>query len=65
MGSIITFPGLRRALRDSPLATRRGASVIILPVIRIARDSDTPAAVAAPRSKSRSCRKRRGPATRT
>jgi hypothetical protein len=64
MGAIITFPGLRRGVRESPRAMRRRASVIILPVIRIERAGDTPAAIPATPSKSRS-RKRRGPATRT
>jgi hypothetical protein len=64
MGAIITFPGLRRTVRETPRAMRRCASVVILPVIRIERDSDAPAAMPAPPSKSRS-RKRRGPATRT
>jgi hypothetical protein len=64
MGAVITFPGLRRAVRQPPQATRCCASVIILPVVRIERDSGTSAALPALRSKS-SCRKRRGPATRT
>jgi hypothetical protein len=66
MGAVITFPELRRVVRESPQAMRRVACVIILPVIRIERDSD-PAATQTrtPRSKSRPCRKRREPATRT
>jgi len=66
MGAVITFPELRRVVRQSPQAMRRGASVIILPVIRIERDSDPAVRPArAPRSKSRSYRKRREPVTRT
>jgi hypothetical protein len=65
MGAVITFPEARRALRAGPmLVADAPATVIILPVIRVERESDAPSGTETETTKSPSGRKRRRRASR-
>lgn len=59
MGTVINFPSERRSIGTLPEG-RDGASVIILPVIRVERYSETPSDSSEPnRSSPRGKRRRR------
>ena len=68
MGAVITFPEARQLLRATPThGPLASATVIILPVIRIERDSELPTGsetTGTDATKSSSPRKRRRRATR-
>jgi hypothetical protein len=42
MGTVVTFPELRRSVHAAANAPRGSATIIILPVVRIERQSDEP-----------------------
>ena len=63
MGTVVTFPELRRSDSVGGPATRGSATIIILPVIRIERQSDEPSDGYS--GTSASVRKRRRRATRS
>jgi len=66
MGAVITFPEARRLVRELPLhAPRDGATVIILPVVRVERAADAPPGTCSETPKTPSGGKRRRRASRT
>jgi hypothetical protein len=65
MGTVITFPQVRRSLCEaSTRVPNVSATIIILPVIRIERAYDAPAGTETETTKSPSGRKRRKRASR-
>jgi hypothetical protein len=67
MGTVIRFPGERRSPEGGAAVTEHRASaiILILPVVRIERSTDTPTDGVAPDNNSASRRKRRRRSTRT
>ena len=65
MGAVITFPEVRRGLREAPFqAPGVSATVVILPVVRIERACEAPSGAETETTKSPSGRKRRRRASR-
>jgi hypothetical protein len=63
MGAVITFPEVRRGLREAPMQVPGvSAAVVILPVVRIERQHEAPSGTET--TKSPSGRKRRPRASR-
>jgi len=67
MGTVIRFPGERRSPEGGAAVTehRRSAMIMILPVVRIERSTETPTDRLGPDRNSASGRKRRRRSTRT
>ena len=66
MGSVVTFPEVRRPVRELPLhAPRDGATVVILPVVRVERADGVPPGAPSETPKSPTGGKRRRRAQRT
>lgn len=63
MGTVVTFPELRRSNHGASNAPRGSATIIILPVVRIERHDDEPSDGFS--TATASTRKRRRPATRS
>jgi hypothetical protein len=63
MGTVVAFPEIRRTVRAAGHAPRGSATIIILPVVRIERQSDEPSDGFA--GAAASARKRRRRATRS
>jgi hypothetical protein len=63
MGTVVTFPELRRSDLATGNARRGSATIIILPVIRIERHDDEPSDGYS--AASAAVRRRRRPATRS
>ena len=65
MGTVITFPQVRRRFCEAPTRVPNvSATIIILPVIRIERAYDAPSGTETETTKSPSGRKRRKRASR-
>ena len=67
MGTVIRFPGERRAAQGGASATdhHESATIMILPVVRIERMDESPFDGFAPDSNTAAGRKRRRPSSRT
>jgi hypothetical protein len=59
MGSVINFPEARRVARDGNAGAGETATIMILPVVRIERPTDSPPDEAAPAAATGRKRRRR------
>jgi len=65
MGAVVTFPEVRRGLREAPMQVPGvSAAIVILPVVRIEREHQPPSGVKTETAKPPTGRKRRRRASR-